>query len=362
MGVALARRVRVLQVGAFPYPSDQGSQLLLTGTTRALREAGHHVEVAVYGHGDGASVDRPDLLHRVGAPPGYRRTRSGPDVVKPLLDLGLALAVRRLVAERGYDVVHAHSHEALLASWAALRRARRRPALVYGEHTKMADELPTFVRGTGPLGRLLDHADTLADGVITLHGAAADGRAVIPPGVYADAFAGVTPRRDGRARTLVYAGTPDHFQGVAVLGRVLDALPGWRLLLVGPAWTPTLARAVHARGAPIPAQWGVARSFIAGADVAIVPRVTCAGFPMKLLNYAMLGLPTVVTPGSARGVPGEVVAAPHAVALAEGVNQAASAPRVDPAEVLADWGWARRVPAIVDLYDQAVVTARASGS
>jgi len=360
--------VRVLQVGAFPYPSDQGTQLLLTGTTRALREAGHHVEVAVYGHGDGDGVERPDLVHRVGAPPGYRRMRSGPDGVKPWLDLALAVAVGRLVRQRGYDVVHAHSHEALLACWAALRRARRRPALVYGEHTKMADELPTFVRGTGPIGRLLDRAETLADGVIALHaptaGSARSGgaRAVIPPGVYADAFAGVTARRAGRARALVYAGTPDRFQGVGVLGRVLDALPGWRLVLVGPAWTPALARAVHANATPIPASWGEARSFIAGADVAIVPRVTCAGFPMKLLNYAMLGVPTVVTPACARGVPGEVVAEPHPAALAEGVNRAASAPRVDPAEVLAGWGWARRIPAIVDLYEQAVVTARAAGS
>lgn len=354
--------MRVLQVGAFPYPSDQGSQLLLTGTTRALRDAGHHVEVAVYGHGDGASVARPDLLHRVGAPPGYRRMRSGPDVVKPWLDLALARTVRRLVAERPYDVVHAHSHEALLACLVALRRARGRPAIVYGEHTKMADELPTFVPGAGPFGRLLDRAAGLADGVITLHGAGGGRRAVIPPGVFADAFCGVEPRRVGPGRTLVYAGTPDRFQGVDALGGVVDGLPGWRLLLVGPAWTPALARAVHGRATAIAARWVDARGYIAGADVAIVPRVACAGFPMKLLNSTMLGVPTVVTPGSARGVPGEVVAEPGATALADAVSRAAAGPRVDPARVLAGWAWAQRVPAILDLYEQAVVTARATGS
>lgn len=354
--------MRVLQVGAFPYPSDQGSQLLLTGTTRALREAGHHVEVAVYGHGDGGPVDRPDLLHRVLAPPGYRRMRSGPDAVKPWLDLALAGTVRRRVAKQAYDVVHAHGHEALLACLVALRGLPRRPALVYGEHTKMADELPTFVPGAGPLGRLLDRAAGGADGVIALHGAGGPGRVVVPPGVFADAFDGVLPVRVGPGRTLVYAGTPDRFQGVDALGAVIDALPGWGLVLVGPAWTPALARGVHPRATAIAARWADARGHIAGADVAIVPRVACAGFPMKLLNYAMLGVPTVVTPGCARGVPGEVVAEPCPAALAAAVRRAAAGPRVDPGQVLASWAWARRVPAIVDLYEQAVVTARAAGS
>ncbi len=352
-------------MGAFPYPSDQGSQLLLTGTTRALREAGHHVEVVVYGHGDAAPVEAPGLLHRAAAPAGYRRMRSGPDGVKPWLDLAVAARARRLLAERPFDVVHAHSHEALLACWAALRGWRgRRPALVYGEHTKMEDELPTFVRGTRVLGRALDGAHALADGVIRLH-RAGQGRvpsAVIPPGVFADAFRGVTPRRVGPGPTLVYAGTPDRFQGVGVLGRVLDGLSGWRLLLVGPAWTTALARSVHPRAVPIPARWADARALIAGADVAIVPRQVCAGFPMKLLNYAMLGVPTVVTATCARGVPGEVVAGAHPGALVEGVKRAALAHRVDPETVLAGWSWASRVPRIVDLYEQAAVTAQAAGS
>ena len=42
--------------------------------------------------------------------------------------------------------------------------------------------------------------------------------------------------------------------------------------------------------------------FLAAADVTVVPRPQCPGFPVKLLNYMAAGKPIVVFAGSAKGL------------------------------------------------------------
>lgn len=383
----------MLQVGAFPFPSDQGSQVLLAGTSRALIEAGHHVEIAVYGHGTGrTSVAGAEPIgggqtcpvHRARGVPGYRRMRSGPDLVKPVLDLGLARTVARVIRDRPFDVVHAHNHEALLACVIARRLSKNAPqaphpdrahfpALVYGQHTLMAEELPTYASlpGLGSLGRMLDGLPRFADAAIALceRGASALAGlrrvggalpvAVIQPGMFARDFEQIRPYVAGDGRWLVYAGTPDAFQGLDHLATAMLALPDWRLLLVGPAWTEAAARRVSPRARAIPVPWSEARDWIAGASVAVVPRATCAGFSIKLLNYAALGLRTVVMPDAARGVPGEVVVA-QGESLAAAVRRAACLPAICRSDVLRDWGWPARVPQLLDVYEAGRVTPRAA--
>lgn len=404
----------MLQVGAFPFPSDQGSQVLLAGTSRALIEAGHHVEIAVYGHGtgriSGGGIEpigggQTCPVHRARGVPGYRRMRSGPDLVKPVLDLGLARTVARVIRDRPFDVVHAHNHEALLACVIARRLSKSAPqplgpdisvsqftegklrqqearahpdrghlpALVYGQHTLMAEELPTYARlpGLGSLGRVLDGLPRFADAAIALceRGASALAGlrrvggalpiAVIPPGIFAADFEQIRPHVAGDGRWLVYAGTPDAFQGLDHLATAMLALPDWRLLLVGPAWTEEAARRISPRARAVPVPWREARNWIAGANVAVVPRATCAGFSIKLLNYAALGLRTVVLPGAARGVPGEVAVA-QGESIAAAVRRAACLPAICRSDVLRDWGWPARVPQLLDVYEAARVTPRAA--
>lgn len=363
----MSRPLRVLQVGAFPFPSPQGSQVLLSGTARALAAAGHAVRIVCYGHGIGEPPPGV-VIHRAPRLPGYARTRSGPDAVKPALDVLLAATVRGVVQAHGADVVHAHNHEALLASAAALAGLPRRPALIYGEHTLMAEELPTyFARGRRPLavvGRALDAGlARVADGAVALSARGAEGLRrrvrgpveVIPPGLDAGDVAGVEPRRAGPGRWLVYAGTPDSFQDTDVLRPALDALPGWGLLLAGRGWGASIDPRVVCVDAP----WSELRGWIAGADVAVLPRRVCAGFPLKLLNYAGLGLRTVVSAGSARGVPGEWVVdgsgnvGERASRIADAVRDAAELPRLDAAAVVTDWGWPRRAAELHALYRRA---------
>ncbi len=369
-------------MGAFPYPSDQGSQVLLEGTAKALADAGHDVRIVCYDHGSG--VPDPGIpVHRAPSVPGYRRMRSGPDPVKPVLDLLLARTLQGVIRQHHADVVHAHNHEALGASILALgwtpegdgRRGsnrggdvrgadglpKGRPALIYGEHTRFSEELPTyFRRGKRPFrlaGSLVDHTlPRMADAAVALSHRGAQGLrgivrgpvAVIPPGVHRADFEGVVPCRAGPGRWLVYAGTPDKFQDVDRLPAVMRHLPGWRLLLVGSGW----GEVPNAR--VVDAPWSEARGWIAGASVAALPRRVCAGFPMKLLNYAALGLRTVVAAGSARGVPGEeCVLGDDPREFAAAVLRAADLPRVPASEVLDHWGWPRRAKALAELYREA---------
>ena len=92
--------------------------------------------------------------------------------------------------------------------------------------------------------------------------------------------------------------------------------------------------------------------WIAGADVAAVPRSVCAGFPIKLLNHAALGLPTVIAEGSAQGVAGErVVPNRHARAFARGLEQAlAAGDRVDGPAFIARNTWSARAAELDVLY------------
>jgi hypothetical protein len=346
--------LKVLQVGAFPFPSPQGSQVLLGGTARALASLGHEVRVACYHHGVGD--DRGLTVHRAPCVPGYTRTRSGPDLVKPGLDLLLAQTVRRVVEAHVVDVVHAHNHEALLACALGLAGLSRRPALVYGEHTLLAEELATYfsvgARAWSLLGRGLDATLPLsADGAVALSTRGAVGLGarlrgpveVIPPGIDPADFEGVQPRRAGPEKWLVFAGTPDRFQDAEVLVPAIRGLRGWRLLLVGAGWEPIAALnpdVVHVAGG-----WFEVRDWIAGADVAALPRRVCAGFPLKLLNYAALGLRTVVSAGSARGVPGEHIVSGagtiegRTAEFVDAVRTVAELPRLDGVTVQRDWSW-----------------------
>lgn len=158
----------------------------------------------------------------------------------------------------------------------------------------------------------------------------------VPPGVDPAELVGADPDR-ARARHglgagpwVVYAGNPDRYQDLDVL---VDALlwlhrrgpgaPG--LLFVSAAPAPEL----EARAAPLPggrrrfvctSAWAEVRDLIAVGEVAALPRATCSGYPIKLLNYLGLGVPVVGVRGVVPELPGVLTVAPRdAQALAQGL-------------------------------------------
>ena len=181
--------MRLLLVGAFPYPHDQGSQIYFQEQAIALREAGAEVSLLTYGAP--AGIDYPDSAEpRESASPERRRAlegfthitspewtapsskRSGPSWAKPLADFGLVMTLRDAVASRNrhdaYDAILTHNAEATLAALHGLDR--RRPPILYCIHTLLGEELSAYLRGPrtsefSVISQLVGPAGPLAGGL-----------------------------------------------------------------------------------------------------------------------------------------------------------------------------------------------------
>lgn len=350
--------MRVLMVGACPFPTAQGSQVYMGAQARALASAGLSLRLLTYGHGDGRHSG--DVEHvRLPTLPGYRSQRSGPHPAKLLLDG--ALFQRLMVADA--DLFHAHNYEAALIC-GTVGRIRGIPAL-YDAHGILSEELPTYFpsgarwrrRAAAWVGAAVDRRLAELDGVIAI---SAEGERRlrqlgarrlwrIPPGVEPGEYAGGIPPRAAQP-TVVYAGNPDAYQDLPILYEAMHRLPGLRLRLV-----------THTRDWQLPAflqpelclvqSWEEARAAIASAWVAALPRRSCPGFPIKLLNYLGLGVPTVISHGSAQGLPGEIPVEPQPAAFAAALLQTVShTPAPFRQQFLAENAWDRRVQEILAVY------------
>ena len=153
--------MKILQVGTFPYPSPQGSQVYVQGIVRGLAMRGHQVELMCYGHGVGTTEDERQLGIRFLRTPrfGYDNMRAGPDGTKLLLDFIMAIKFRHTQP----DIIHVHNYEAPIVTWLAkmiFRHIRPIP-VVYSAHNTLQDELPTYLpesfhQVAEKFGRVLD--------------------------------------------------------------------------------------------------------------------------------------------------------------------------------------------------------------
>jgi 1,2-diacylglycerol 3-alpha-glucosyltransferase len=296
--------VKPLHVGvvaACPYPVPQGSQVYIEQTVRALQLGGHDATLVCYGNGLGAPpADIPVL--RAARAPFDERTEAGPSLVKPLLDLLLAHALKR----HPWDALVAHNYEGLLAAlWSGVR------PIVYAPHNALADELPHYFGGARwaeKLGRALDDAlPRRADAVLALHerladylttcGCARDRIVVHPPAAPLELFNGAPPAE--RDPFVLYTGNLDRYQNLQLLTEAMRLvraeLPEAQLLV-----------ATHSDGDLEGATTLRALGFNAVADllrqdcIVAAPRVSWSGYPIKLLNALAAGRP-IVACDSARG-------------------------------------------------------------
>ncbi len=312
-------------VAAFPYPTGQGTQALVGELARGLSARGHGVHLVCYAHG-AFSRPEPFSIHRTPPVPGYRRLRSGPDPIKPLLDAALALRAVQVIRNWGCSLVHAHNYEGALAGWLAARACR--VPLVYHAHNLMEDELPSFfdntvaTGGARLLGRLLDRTvPRLADRVIALHQAMADALVsngveperltVIEPGIDVDFwFSGA--KRERQANTVAYCGNLDAYQNLSVLfaamHRVVRQVPGARLVIATPNDPARARRELEQAGLVSCAEVvftpdaTVTREVLRRCSLAVCPRTSWSGFPIKNINAAAAGCPLVACRGAGFGV------------------------------------------------------------
>jgi glycosyltransferase involved in cell wall biosynthesis len=249
------------------------------------------------------------------------------------------MTVRRSLAERQYDVIHAHHVEGLIIG--ALARPRGLP-LVYDAHTMLESELPAYLPQhwralvgrlarpfDGLLPRLADHVVCAGGGIrealVGRHGFAEERVSLAGNGVELEHFAAAARARatapaGGPGVRLLYTGTLAAYQDVDLLLEAVAVLrqtrPEARLVLATQAPLATIAPVAERLGVLdaidlVPDDFATLPDELARAAIAVLPRRRCDGVPQKLLNYMAAGCPIVAFEGSAQllrhGVTGLVV-------------------------------------------------------
>ena len=150
--------MRLLLVGAFPYPHHHGSQIYFQEQAIALRAMGAEVSLLTYG-AKAASEAKSRTAEEWRALDGFDHFRSpswttpaarhsGPSWAKPIADIALAMTLRNRLASKSrhdaFDAILTHNAEAALTALLAL--PKRRPAILYCAHTLLEYELSAYLK------------------------------------------------------------------------------------------------------------------------------------------------------------------------------------------------------------------------
>jgi glycosyltransferase involved in cell wall biosynthesis len=317
-------------VAACPYPARRGTPIRIHRLAEGMAARGHQVHVVTY-HFGSSSQDAPTLsVHRIPSIGPYRKLSPGPTYVKlGLLDPLLALKLWQVLRKFPVDIIHAHHFEGLLVSAAA--RLWSRTPLIFDAHTLLTSELPFYslglpLRAKQRIAAVLDRRlPGMADHVITVTerirerllqmGAVQNDRvSVVPNGVESQFF---LENGNGGGKgtnggpTLIFTGNLAPYQGIDLmlqaLRKVLNRRSDVRLKIVTEssfAHYDALARELGVAGSieVVRAQFEEIPRLLAGATVAVNPRMDCDGIPVKLLNYMAAGKPVLSFASSAPGV------------------------------------------------------------
>lgn len=329
--------VRVVMVAACPFPANHGTPAAIRELALHLAKQGNEVHVVTYPQYEDIPVDGLHI-HRVRVPfikPGP--VSIGPSFERILYDALLIPKLVQVIRRYRIGVIHAHNYEATMAG-AVAKWLTRRP-LIYNGVTAMADELPSyrFIRPDALarwIGKVLDYtvprvsdllmvlSDELKDYLVQL-GNPPKKVLVVPPGVELDWLASGDGRkaRDklglrGETPIVMYTGALESFQRVDYLlqamAQVIKQSPEAMLVIVGNIKNPRAQEAHLAMAAElgISSQLLFVESapieelpdYLAAADIAVVPRPSCPGYPIKLLNYMAASKPVVSFAGSAKSL------------------------------------------------------------
>ncbi len=326
----------VVMVAACPFPANHGSAASIREMSDTLTDMGHDVHIVTYPIGQEDIRVRRAKVHRTAPFQQEHNAKVGPSSDKFVLDFHLLRLLCRVIREEQIDIIHAHNYEGalvgILAKWITGR------PLLYNAVNLMSDELAgyRFIRPAWlahGIARALDWFIPIFPNHITAvspelkdwfieHGVAADKVDMVPAGIEPEMFDHPEPEKfrqqyqlSGRP-VVMYTGVLNSFQRVDYLLRAFavaqQAQPDALLLIVSP-----LVNVIHEKEHKELAQkLGISKSviwiaphaladlpsYLALADVTVVPRPECPGHPVKLLNYMLAQKPVVSFAGGAKGV------------------------------------------------------------
>jgi 1,2-diacylglycerol 3-alpha-glucosyltransferase len=316
--------LKIAMVAACPFPAAFASSGLIREMSLALSKLGHEIHVVTYHLGRSDFVTEPLVIHRILGIPGYQKLCSGISKGKPLLDILLTLKLFQVCRHVGIDIIHAHNYEAPPAGF--FSRFMLDIPVVYHAHNTMYHELPTYFANRRMkqiaefLGGKLDRwIPKRADSVVALSdsqrdylvnaGVPPDRLSVIPPGIFPEQFTGGDGKRIRNRLSLdkeplvIYTGGLQPYQNckalIPILRKIITEIADAHLLIVArsepryfqsQAQEAGIADRIHfLQGAGL--IWE--RDCLAAADVAVIPRLECIGFPIKILNYLAASRPVV---------------------------------------------------------------------
>jgi glycosyltransferase involved in cell wall biosynthesis len=326
---SLERAFSILMLAPCPFPTGQGTQVVIRHLASGLVRAGHAVHLVTYGYGD-SETELPFHVHR--SPRVDVGRRSGPSLLKPAADAALLLTALRVARTYRCDLVHAHNVEGL--GLGALVKLQTGRPLVYHAHNAMGPELPTYFEAPAAqafaslVGDVLDRTlPRAANAVIVfdsdhkalheVYGVASERLHVIPPGLDGEELH--EPELSVRDRVaselghgpwVLYAGNPDAYQNLPLLWSAMmlvrQQLPRARLVVATHHDPALFQPSIDVAGVS-----GIVRVYryrhleelralFHLADVGVCPRILWTGAPIKILNYLATGLPVVACRSGAR--------------------------------------------------------------
>ena len=397
----------IAMVAACPFPANHGSAASIREMSDTLSDMGHNVHIVTYPTGQADIRVRRAKVHRTAPFRPERNARVGPSPEKFKLDFALLQLLCRVIRRERIDIIHAHNYEGALVGIAA-KWLTRRP-LLYNAVNLMADELAgyRFIRPAWlahALARGLDWFIPIFPNHITAvspelrnwfieRGVPARKVDMVPAGIEPELFDRPTPEKfrqqhqlDGRP-IVMYTGVLNAFQRIDYLLRAFAVAvrekPDALLLVV----SPLVSEAHEREHKKLAAELGISNSviwisphslqdlpsYLALADVTVVPRPECPGHPVKLLNYMLAGRPIVSFAGGAKGVrhlhDAFIVPNRDCEALGRGIltllgnrTLARELGANAHATVLAEFDWRQICRKIERIYDQLLGAATAPAS
>jgi len=327
----LPRALSIAMLAPCPFPTRQGTQVLIRHLAEALTRVGHEVHFITYGYGE-YDEDFSFHLHRSARVDAG--LRSGPNIKKPAADAALVMTAARVAKAYNCDLWHVHNVEGL--GLGALLKLQTALPLVYHAHSAMGPELPTYFRAhlaqafASVLGEVLDRTlPKAADAVIAfdddhkalheVYGVPEATIHVIPAGLDGREINNPTSAQVERARAIVgpgpvllYAGNPDAYQNLALMWEAFARVRQRRQDVTLLVATTHPAEAFAAERAAAGSPDGVVvqrfntmdelRAMFAVADIGLNPRTLWTGAPIKILNYLAAGLQVVACRSAARHI------------------------------------------------------------
>jgi glycosyltransferase involved in cell wall biosynthesis len=361
-----------------------------------LVDMGHDVHIVTYPFGQEEIKVRRAKVHRTALFRPETNAKVGPSSEKFSLDFQLLRLLCRVIQKENVDIIHAHNYEGALIGIAA-KWLTRRP-LLYNAVNLMSDELAgyNFIRPAWlahGIAHGLDWFTPIFPDHITAvspelrqwfleNGVRPTKVDMVPAGIEPDLFDHPEPEKfrqqyqlDGR-QVVMYTGVLNAFQRIdyllAAFAFALREKPDALLLVISPLISETHERAYRRQAQELgiadsviwisPHPLNDLPSYLALADVTVVPRPECPGHPVKLLNYMLAGRPIVSFAGGAKGVrhlqDAYIVPNHDSVALGQGIitllKDRALAERLGAnarATVLANFDWRQICAKIERIYD-----------